>query len=315
MSNKDNESKNTQQLFSEDITKRLVKKILDDNPDDVEMEKEKNVEKKSDFNIEYEEYDPQEFDQQNEDFEEEEYYEDSYEEFDDYNDYDDYEDYEENYEPRRSSKKNPSNVREFKRSPRPQNTQNNSRNNYRKNIERYGKEFFDDDYDDYDDNPPSLVGRVISFSIIIVLTISTAFLTFSLIVTKKDLKEADAKVQELLDNKEATEIKITEDALKQENESLKQENQDLKAQLNPNSQNTTNQNNNNQTNKPSSNSGNNSNSSSNSSYTVKEGDTIWKISQTVYGNGAHFQKILDANGLKENSVLKPGQKLTIPKIN
>ncbi len=47
-------------------------------------------------------------------------------------------------------------------------------------------------------------------------------------------------------------------------------------------------------------------------YTVKAGDTFWKISQSVYGNGANYQKILDANNLTENSVLNEGQVLTIP---
>ena len=52
--------------------------------------------------------------------------------------------------------------------------------------------------------------------------------------------------------------------------------------------------------------------SAGNTYTVKSGDTFWKISQSVYGNGADFQKILDANGLNENSVLNEGQVLKIP---
>lgn len=47
-------------------------------------------------------------------------------------------------------------------------------------------------------------------------------------------------------------------------------------------------------------------------YTVQAGDTFWKISQNVYGNGANYQKILDANNLTENSILNEGQVLTIP---
>lgn len=52
--------------------------------------------------------------------------------------------------------------------------------------------------------------------------------------------------------------------------------------------------------------------SAGNTYTVKAGDTFWKISQSVYGNGSDFQKILDANGLNENSVLNEGQTLKIP---
>ncbi|MBR5793757.1 MAG: LysM peptidoglycan-binding domain-containing protein, partial [Anaerotignum sp.] len=50
-------------------------------------------------------------------------------------------------------------------------------------------------------------------------------------------------------------------------------------------------------------------------YTVKEGDTMWTIAQSQMGNGADYQKILDANGLKENDYLKPGTKIKIPAAN
>ena len=52
--------------------------------------------------------------------------------------------------------------------------------------------------------------------------------------------------------------------------------------------------------------------SAGNTYTVKAGDTFWSISQSVYGNGAEYQKILDANGMTENSVLNEGQVLNIP---
>ncbi|MBQ2679041.1 MAG: LysM peptidoglycan-binding domain-containing protein [Firmicutes bacterium] len=47
-------------------------------------------------------------------------------------------------------------------------------------------------------------------------------------------------------------------------------------------------------------------------YTVEKGDTFWKIAQKFYGNGAEFQKILDANGLTENSRINVGDTLIIP---
>ena len=52
--------------------------------------------------------------------------------------------------------------------------------------------------------------------------------------------------------------------------------------------------------------------SAGNTYTVQAGDTFWSISQSVYGNGADYQKILDANGLTESSVLNEGQVLNIP---
>lgn len=53
-------------------------------------------------------------------------------------------------------------------------------------------------------------------------------------------------------------------------------------------------------------------SGSTKEYTVKDGDTMWTIAQSQLGNGAEYQKILDANGLKENDSLKPGTTIKIP---
>lgn len=281
MSNKDTDNQNSQPLFNEDITKNLVKKILDDNTErNIEEDTKSNT---SSFNIEYEEYE--------EDYDE---YEDDYDE-------EDYDEYEEEIERRYSRREQPRNSKR--------------ENKYRKNIEIYGKDFFDDDYD-YDESSSSIIGRVISFSVIIVLTISTTFLAFSLVKTKNELTEAKAQIEELLDDKIATENKIAEEALKNENERLKAENESLKANAGENNTEKTTEQTTNKNNTTTSNiSSNNSNNSTVSEYIVKEGDVIWNISKKVYGNGAHYQKILDANKLTENSVLKPGQKLIIPKLN
>lgn len=279
MSNKDTDNQNSQLLFNEDITKNLVKKILDDNTErNVEEDTKSNT---SSFNIEYEEY------------------EDDYEEYEEYES--DYDEYEEEIERRCSRIEKPRNSKR--------------ENKYRKNIEIYGKDFFEDDYD-YDESSSSIIGRVISFSVIIVLTISTTFLAFSLVKTKNELTQAKAQIEELLDDKIATEKKIAEEALKNENERLKAENESLKANSGENNIEKTTEQTTNKNNTTTSNiSSNNSNNSTVSEYIVKEGDVIWNISKKVYGNGAHYQKILDANKLTENSVLKPGQKLIIPKLN
>ncbi|NMB91833.1 LysM peptidoglycan-binding domain-containing protein [candidate division WWE3 bacterium] len=56
-----------------------------------------------------------------------------------------------------------------------------------------------------------------------------------------------------------------------------------------------------------------------STYTVKYGDTLWEISEAVYGNGSQWTKILNANksliGFLPNgsqALIFPGQVLTLP---
>lgn len=55
------------------------------------------------------------------------------------------------------------------------------------------------------------------------------------------------------------------------------------------------------------------------SYTVKSGDTLWEIAEAVYGNGAEWAKILNANkdsiGFLPNgshALIVTGQTLTLP---
>jgi len=52
--------------------------------------------------------------------------------------------------------------------------------------------------------------------------------------------------------------------------------------------------------------------SSSTTYTVKDGDSYWGIAVKVYGDGTKYQKILDANGLRESDELSIGQTLKIP---
>ncbi len=58
---------------------------------------------------------------------------------------------------------------------------------------------------------------------------------------------------------------------------------------------------------------------SSGTYTVKEGDTLWEISEAVYGDGTMWNKILEANasdvGFLPNgsqALIITGQTLTIP---
>ena len=50
------------------------------------------------------------------------------------------------------------------------------------------------------------------------------------------------------------------------------------------------------------------------SYTVKEGDTIKKIAEMFYKDGSKSQMILNLNNIKNESDVKPGMVLQIPKL-
>jgi nucleoid-associated protein YgaU len=52
------------------------------------------------------------------------------------------------------------------------------------------------------------------------------------------------------------------------------------------------------------------------SYTVQSGDTLWKISEQMYGNGSKYQNIFEANTdiLDDPDRIFPGQTLKIPDL-
>jgi nucleoid-associated protein YgaU len=51
-----------------------------------------------------------------------------------------------------------------------------------------------------------------------------------------------------------------------------------------------------------------------SDYTVKKGDSLWKIAETYYGNGSKYKGIFEANKLmlKDPDKIYLGQMLRIP---
>lgn len=50
-------------------------------------------------------------------------------------------------------------------------------------------------------------------------------------------------------------------------------------------------------------------------YVIEKGDTLWKIAEKAYGNGAKYTAIVDANKevIKNADLIFPGQKIRIPK--
>ena len=52
-------------------------------------------------------------------------------------------------------------------------------------------------------------------------------------------------------------------------------------------------------------------------YIVQPGDTLWKISQEMYGSGGKYMKIFEANTsiLDNPDQIRPGQELSIPDLD
>lgn len=52
-------------------------------------------------------------------------------------------------------------------------------------------------------------------------------------------------------------------------------------------------------------------------YTVESGDTLWRISEKIYGNGSNYMKIFEANTdlLEHPDRIFPGQELKIPDLD
>ena len=50
-------------------------------------------------------------------------------------------------------------------------------------------------------------------------------------------------------------------------------------------------------------------------YVIQKGDTLWKIAENAYGNGAKYKAIVEANKevIKHEDKIFPGQKIRIPK--
>ncbi|MBE2896437.1 peptidoglycan-binding protein LysM [Pasteurellaceae bacterium HPA106] len=50
-------------------------------------------------------------------------------------------------------------------------------------------------------------------------------------------------------------------------------------------------------------------------YIIQKGDTLWKIAERTYGNGAKYTAIVDANKevIKDADKIFPGQKIRLPK--
>ena len=133
---------------------------------------------------------------------------------------------------------------------------------------------------------------------------------------KEELKAVEAGSKEI--NLKYEELQLQKDYLSQENQKLQSIIGQLQLEINNNTSNQGQQNQSNQQQEEpeTSNSTEPKQESTESKeriYTVKEGDSLWKISNEVYGNGNYYKKIMEYNNL-QSEVVTAGRKLKIPNI-
>lgn len=176
--------------------------------------------------------------------------------------------------------------------------------------ERAKQEHLDSLYDDdYEDDDFGVGKGKLAIILGIVGLILIIFLIFRTVSLGSKLEEAQNQLTQSQDYKEKyEEIQLEKMQLEEQLDAI--QNPDGKAGEEGNADKNADSNSDNST------SGNNSTSTgAGKEYTIKDGDTLWTIAQSQLGNGADYQKILDANGMKESDPLKPGTKIKIPAAN
>ena len=164
---------------------------------------------------------------------------------------------------------------------------------------------YDDDYDDDDFGG----GRKLPIILGIVALILIIFLIFRTVSLGSKLEETQNQLTQSQDYKEKyEEIQLEKMQLEEQLDAL--QNPDANAD---NADENADDNEDADDNSTSSNTS--TSTGAGKEYTIKEGDTMWTIAQSQMGNGADYQKILDANGMKESDPLKPGNKIKIPVAN
>lgn len=178
-------------------------------------------------------------------------------------------------------------------------------------AEKAKQENLDSLYDDYDDED-DYHGGVSKLGIIlgIIGLILIVFLIFKCVSLSSKLEDAQNQVTANKDlSSRYEEIQLEKMQLEEELAGLKGTDTG-KANTSTDTSNTNAPSTNNKPNTTSNNASNNANATE---YVVQEGDTAWSIAQKVLGNGAEYQKILDANNLKETDTISVGTKLKIPR--
>ncbi|WP_352399690.1 LysM peptidoglycan-binding domain-containing protein [Anaerotignum sp.] len=179
--------------------------------------------------------------------------------------------------------------------------------------EKAKQEHLDSLYDDYDDDEDYRGGmNKLSIILGIIGLVLIIFLIFKCVSLSSKLEDAQNQVAA------SEELSAKYEKIQLEKMQLEEQ---LSGESNPNGGEGTTTSNEGQTSAGDSSSTTTSNNAGGSSlstgntteYVVQKGDTAWSIAQKTLGNGAEYQKILDANNLKETDTIDVGTKLKIPR--
>lgn len=189
------------------------------------------------------------------------------------------------------------------------------RNDYDDDFDENDKEaafnrFFGDDDDYIEEERGGILGKIILVILLLIAIAAAGFFGMKYMGVKGELANSVDQTETIEEYKaENEELKLKVVELEDEIVSLKAELEAASTAAEPAGEGTSltaPADGNNETSAPA--------ASTSSTYTVKDGDSYWSIAAKVYGDGTKFQKILDANGLKESDELSIGQTLTIPSL-
>ena len=152
--------------------------------------------------------------------------------------------------------------------------------------------------------------RIFFASVVTLFLFAFAALTFVATTVQRELRVANTEIEKLKAGSEEYErLKIDMDAMKTERDRLESDNDLLRFELAQLRNNST-----------EGGSGTASSEQSNASvggdekYTVRRGDSLWRISAQFYQDGSLYREIMTANNLRSESDIYPGMELIIPSL-
>ncbi len=192
-----------------------------------------------------------------------------------------------------------------------------------KDIERKKRKKPKMNYDDYDEDTDETTApkKRIIFSATILMTMVVCImgmLVFKINAVNKELEDIKGKEtstnQQTVDLKTYNQVKTELEQAKVKNTLLESELADARKTQNVVAPDKTDAGTNKDANKEETDKDSEPGSKYPAEYIVKKGDSLWKISEKIYGNGDYYTEIMKANNIKDANSIYAGLKLKIPVI-